>query len=422
MKRTLALVLALVTVLLTLSSCAVVDTAREIIPALQTPTPVPTARPTPEPTPVPTPRPTPPPEPVYENVRYGYYGQRLTDTQKRIYNRMVGEIDQMLVLFKFYNLDTMDIHTAYYAVKKDHPEFYWIDDTLDKVNKKEDQYGTQLTAELKFVVPLEEAKASREAVNAHVAELVAQTEGMSELDAALFFHDEVLRDSVYDWEGLEKHQAEAFKDLNAVNHQAHTPYGIFVNHVGVCDGFCTAFQWLMLERGMDCIPLSGRLSYANDSNHQWVCACIDGQYGFIDPTENEQSFTDVEGVELISHVTFGLTAEELLKTHEGFDPDDYPDCSDVPWEYHRAKGYLFETYDAAAVREAVLRQKDDETISLKFANKEALDAAFKGLMESSEIFRLLNYSGTIQYRTEEDSLMLLIFPSLQAFIDAQQEG
>ena len=72
------------------------------------------------------------------------------------------------------------------------------------------------------------------------------------------------------------------ESLEASN--THNMYGALVNKTCVCDGYANAFQYLMLELGINSMNIPGYTTAGETEYHQWNAVELDGKWYMIDVT------------------------------------------------------------------------------------------------------------------------------------------
>lgn len=129
--------------------------------------------------------------------------------------------------------------------------------------------------------------------------------GMSQWQIALALHDYLILQSAYD-DSLQK----------------HLPYHLLTENTAVCSGYALAYQYLLLEAGIDCLYV---VSDAMD--HGWNLVKIDGKWYHVDVTWDDPS-PNTPGV--VDHSYFLLTDDQIKsgeKPH--YDWDVQTPCTDT---------------------------------------------------------------------------------------------
>ncbi len=319
--------------------------------------------------------------PVYviPDEEYGYHGSLLSEDGKKAYAQFVTELDQLQTTLIFYQIDPSVIEEAFVAIHEDHPEFFWLTSGYQWESRT---IGSRITVTFTVtsLASAEEIISMRSAAAAVCQSLVDQTLEMSDYEAALFFHDYIIEATAYDYE-----LAEVFDSINTLETLDGNAYGALVEHKAVCEGYARAFQWLMKERGLPCRLVKGYdiNEYPDGIGHTWNIATLGGNDYHIDLTWDDPMFQD--GLERLSHDYFCITTEEILETHIINQPDDYPVCTAVEYDYFRMNGYYVGYYDYETVADALYIQTGG-FYYLKFDSAENCSEAIDILI-SGGVFR-----------------------------------
>ena len=144
------------------------------------------------------------------------------------------------------------------------------------------------------------------------------SEGMSDEDKALALHDYIVDNtSYYDiQEGTE------------IPREVYTSYSVFMNNVGVCQGYSLAYNLLLSRVGIESKYVSSRAM-----NHGWSMLKLGDSWYHADLT-----WDDPTNIVMVSHDNFLLSDEGIANTgHYGWS-SALPQCSDKKFEN---KNYCF---------------------------------------------------------------------------------
>lgn len=137
---------------------------------------------------------------------------------------------------------------------------------------------------------------------------------MSDLDKELAIHDYIILHSEYDFQGYVN---------GSVSSDAHTPYGVLVKGVGVCDGYASSMKALLGMVNVKSYIVTGK-SFDLSSmpiGHAWNLVTIEGKNYYVDLTWDDNDTKD--GINRLSHDYFNISAKQILVNHK-FDSDFYP--------------------------------------------------------------------------------------------------
>ena len=345
------------------------------------------------------------PEYTIDESRYGYWGSRLSDEAKRAYAQMVIEFDEQKTVLTIYQVDPYEVEKAFTAVWEDYPEYFWLTGAFSWESRKTDSLTT-VTFTATSLASEEELGAMRSEVAAICRSLADQTLEMNAYETALFFHDYIITTTEYDYDLLDYVEITDFSTTDSPSGNA---YGCLVNHLAVCEGYSRAFQWLLRERGFDCLHVQGRdiEDSPDDLSHVWNLAFLDGNGYYVDLTWDDQP--DPVGNPGVVHDFFCITTDELLQTHV-LETEDLPYCSSEDFDYYRNSGLYVGSYDYQLVSDALWRQmgSPDGLFCLKFDSYEACSQAMEELFDNQKFWEITGTTDSLLYRTSQNGRILTI--------------
>ena len=324
-------------------------------------------------------------------------GAALSEEDQQLYAMLVGALDGLVEEISFYNRNIESLERAFNAVLDDYPEFFWLTGAY--------RWGgwdslSFLWFEPETLPALDAVEGQREQAEAAVGEILAQAEGLSEYERALFFHDYLIEHTTYDAES-----AQAILD-KGVNADTRTAYGCLVEHSAVCSGYARAFQWLAQRSGLECMRVNGK-DTTDDIGHEWNCIRLDGDYYYVDVTWDDPIPEEGEP-EILTHNYFCITTEELLCTHVFSDGQDLPDCTATDYDYFRMQGLYFEEYDPEQVGQRIrdLIDSGEREFSIKFASADECVRAETDLFNGQRFFEYASELESISYGLSDDKRIL----------------
>lgn len=279
--------------------------------------------------------------------RTGYYYNRLSDTEKAIYLKILETAAsphsiQMTQTMEIYQDPASDefvslFTTAYDAVMCDRPDLFWIYNQSSRIQYI---YKTEKNDDDSYDVAFRLTKENEnyeyqkqhfdDAVSAFMSD-IDQT--ASEHDVALQIHDKLLETVEYKDGDMER------------SDDAHDAYGALVNHEAVCDGYSLAYEYLLRQAGIDATMVYGQAGSGDSlGSHAWNLVEIDGDWYEVDVTWDDgdmsiESLTDEDSLDdgqkeiiekalqdeeyssRLRHYMFLLSTEEI----ENYDPKNYGD-------------------------------------------------------------------------------------------------
>lgn len=157
---------------------------------------------------------------------------------------------------------------------------------------------------------------------------------MSDYEKELFFYEYIINTADYDYSALEATE----------RNDAHSAYGLFVNHKAVCEGYARAMGLLMSIAGIDNYYVTGvvreELRYGDeDGDHAWNMAKIDGKWYLLDATWDDQGSSEM------THKYFNINDKIMSQTREAAHIELYPECNSMDMNYFVYNNRFFESYD-----------------------------------------------------------------------------
>jgi uncharacterized repeat protein (TIGR02543 family) len=224
--------------------------------------------------------------------------RNLTQLSKDIYKALKNK-DQSIDVssYNFYydsTDDRQELLMAYYAVVNDNPELYYVrtgygvsyNAKTYKITKIKPLYYTGLDDEA-FA---EETAKAKSVVN----------ESMNDFEKVIALHDYIVLYCEYDKERLAD---------GTMPKQSYGAYGVFVNHMAVCQGYALAFKYLMNEFDIECYVVTSDII-----NHAWNIVKLNGKYYQLDATWDDPTW-DKYG--LVSHKYLLKSDTDFISNHSG---------------------------------------------------------------------------------------------------------
>ena len=167
-------------------------------------------------------------------------------------------------------------------------------------------------------------RATLEAAQAVLADCL--TEGMTDYEKELAFHDWVVENLSYFWGGFGVEESE----------YASTPYGGLVEREGICLGYASTFQLLMDLAGVECMTVVGA-SAGSEEDHAWNLVRLDGEWYAVDTTWDDPTDPTAPDSVAVSygraHRYFNVTSDFLRETDHQWDYDAVPEAEGVKYAW-----------------------------------------------------------------------------------------
>lgn len=304
---------------------------------------------------------------------------QLNEEEQEAYLRITNEIDNLNSSFSLLgnNVNESQLNKIVNAILVDHPEFFYIEN-IEFLKNKNDIVET---VTVNFTADKETIQLQQEEVeNWKNNILAAITPDMSNYDIALFLHDHIVNNTEYNLE------VENNQNLLSVVEEGES----------VCAGYSKAYQYLLNEAGIFATYVSGSV---NVGAHAWNLIQVDGDYGWVDVTWDDPSFSQSDTpLGITSHTYFGQSTDDLLVTHKIDEEFAYIDNIDTPnFNYFIRNNLYFDLNDPNGYYsfiEAFNNKKNngEGSIEVKLAQKEQINTLLNNLTYEPFLFNnTLNY-------------------------------
>ena len=298
----------------------------------------------------------------------GLWYDGLTDHQQMVYGTFLQALRDRQERFVLEDCTTSDAEAAYWAVRGDHPELFWLGGY---------DYGEQDGSVLvvpQFTVPSEQIDGLQAQIDEQVGEALA---GIAP-DASAY---ERLR-HCYEWivDRTDYHEGE----------RDQTIVGVFVDHEAVCAGYARALQYLLAKQGIPCTYVRGEAQ--GRGSHGWNLVWLDGTPTYVDVTWGDPAFVGDDGTilpgDVVVHDYLCITTDEIMRDHTAIEPTNLPACTSTAYDYYRLEGTYLDGFSALALRDLIgqASERGETTLRFKLSSQEAYDEAF-AFVSSQEVFR-----------------------------------
>ncbi|SDB42726.1 Transglutaminase-like superfamily protein [Ruminococcaceae bacterium FB2012] len=278
------------------------------------------------------------------------------------------------------------------------PELGWID-----YNYEVDHDEGDVIAHAYFTYKLspEEEKTAVEKLRAEVSKVAAETEGYSDFDRVLYFHDYII----------------AGCDYSEASDSAWSAYGCLIDGKAVCEGYSKALIALCEETGMLCLPVGGSTDREGQELHMWNKVMMDGEWYNMDLTWDDPTYgsgspvsDDPEGAEILHREYFGLTDEEVLTDHSFLETSflKYPEAKATEDNFFVRTGACIgdvsEAQDTIYSLAAKSLDSGGNTFQLKCADSGVYEAVYnEEFSDDGAIFDVLDALWNNGYPIEKNS-------------------
>ncbi len=282
-----------------------------------------------------------------ENGRFSVVGKfdragysQLNGVQKNIYILLDNAVFNMQSGYiSLGKTAQSDIVKAYFALRNDRPEYFWIPMSYSLRTKGELQEICLAKTSSEWLYTEAERKENEGKILAFLTEFDQNLTGTeTEFERELLAHD-ILADLIeYDHENINNYEN---------NPSAWDITGGIIDGLAVCEGYSKSMQLLAFFSGLNCATVTG---IANEP-HMWNVISINNSWYHLDLTADD---SDNNGY----HFYFNVTTEYILKSREIDSEFDaaiavnsenrsnifLPNCVSVEQNYHIVNSlYIAET-------------------------------------------------------------------------------
>ena len=334
-----------------------------------------------------------------------YYFNQIPSELNEIYRELYERIKNYEDSADLYaSVSTDNFWIAYYAVLADHPEFFWIDSS---VQAKESSFtGKVVGYQLSTTVDIENRDFLRTQLEA------AADECISRIDPDGSDYQKIKQ--VYEYL------------IDMVDYDGSSPdnqniQSALLNHRSVCAGYAKAFQYILHRMGMFCTYVTG--STVSGGDHGWNIVRIDGNYYHVDVTWGDPVFVNTQeasgGGSAMNYNYLCCTDAELYKTHIPKASVPLPECFDDSYNYYKRNNMYYEYFDYDTIYNVLMNSvwSDESSVVMKFGSAEAYETAkyemFQNKMLSDAGQYLMSVYGgntwNYRYNTDDDFNLITIY-------------
>lgn len=180
-----------------------------------------------------------------------------------------------------------DVYIAFWAVVRDHPEYFWLADQIGYVKTDSKVYFY-----LVYCIDTDKISLNKTALNEKLLDIKNSIRGNTDYQIVLSIHDFLCESVDYNYKQTE--------------YSIYNAWGVLMNGTAVCQGYAETFMLLCNRYGIECVLISGKDSKGEP--HMWNQVRMGGKWYNIDVTfddANNQNF----------HTYFGLTNANIESDH-----------------------------------------------------------------------------------------------------------
>lgn len=332
---------------------------------------------------------------------YKNYFDDLSINQKKAYNNIFNEVmnaeDSFPERIEVPSMSGDDLSQVYEAVIYDNPEIMCFGNGANIVSE-----GSLCFFEPDYTMTPQEQNDGISLLNEFAEEMNSHlSDDMTDFEKELYIHDILVKRCIYDC------------DTDGTN----LAYSCIVNGIASCEGYSKATKFLLEKAGIECYNVIGdaKNMQGEYESHMWNIVKIDGSYYYLDTTWDDPT----EDADVISHVYFNITEDELSIDHSNFEP--FFSCDSTESNYFVKTDTLYSSSDYYSIQKmqnAALNnlKKSRNNVEFRFTSKEAFNNAIYALITESKAYTIqenikylypnIQLSDEINYSKNDDHLVL----------------
>lgn len=199
------------------------------------------------------------------NRPYGYYGNILTEGEKKAYNAIIKAAlnFQIEVNVDGYGIHPDRVVNLIRCVINDNPDIYWLEGGCKYWH---DDNGNVLKVALNYNSTKDEVYNLKSTLEENTQRLLNGVDSKtSDIDKIKQIHDNIVKSTYYSLEG------NNIRDIR----------GVMIEGRGVCESYAETTKYLLDKIGVQSILVSGN---TKGGAHEWNLVLIDGEWKALDTT------------------------------------------------------------------------------------------------------------------------------------------
>ena len=259
-------------------------------------------------------------------IENDFYYNTLNDEQKKIYTAISYGVKDFKDRFNVqnYNFVSMeqtldDVGKALSCFLDDHPEVSYVNNKYTVYTKDNLLFGTLVDVKINFTEKsLNDVETKISRIETEINNILNNIPSDEPIEKELYFHD-IIGENVKYYE---------YYTIETIPNSCHSIEGVFLNKEAVCDGFSEALNILLSRVNIPSIAVIGELEEA----HEWNLVKLDDGWYNLDLTSDKSiESTDKE---IVTHVYFNRTTEDMQETHIFNDLNILPDATATKYMYY----------------------------------------------------------------------------------------
>ena len=299
-------------------------------------------------------------------------------------------LDKEIILKNVTISDVNDIHAA---IKMDHPELYYLEDSFDYVTDK-NEYESKAT--YLFLKPsysmIKSEIESRDKEIKQVTEKIINTakKKKSDYEKVKYVYDYLIDHTSYD--------EKAKENQNILS--------TFLEHKTVCAGYAKGMQYLLNQIGVPCTYITGfTRPDKRDVSHAWNMVKMDGNYYYMDVTNGDMLNNTKES----RYMYFAMTKKQILAENRPFTDDYMEDTPSRKDSYFMKEGAYFTSCDKQQMTKLIQKSANKGYRLVFQCSSKALGEQLDQMLTANNfIFNMTGYDYYAYYRYEDTNTYIYV--------------
>lgn len=300
-----------------------------------------------------------------------FYYEQLSKEEKDVFDFIYLNIKNRKEKIEFEEPISINFLTKIvYILKFDCPEFYFLGDSFDY-----DVKGKKAVAYYpEYIISTKKYEKMQKEVDKIVEEIKILVEGKTEYEAELIIHNYIVQNCLY-----------TIETTNCNN-----LYGCLIEGKANCEGYSSAFMYLLRQVGIEATQVIGEINYNNEIiGHSWNLVKIDGEYYYTDVCWNDLENTpEYENIGY-HYAFFNITYKEMENHRDTSKNIEYlgtiPEATATKLNYYKKSNLFASSVDDA---EKIIEERlpsvissNDSFLVIKCNGKEVYDELLENITD-----------------------------------------
>ncbi len=218
----------------------------------------------------------------------------------------------------------------------------------------------------------EYAEKTSSELDAAYNEFISAQDGDSTYERIIGTYEYIINRTKYDFDAEADYEDGRY---NERLYRATSAAGPLLDGRSICIGYARATQYLALRQGIQTYTVKG---YGNSGRHYYSLMLFDDGYYYVDTTWGDPVGSD-RSIDYLTYYYFGMTTEELLRSHEIWSRVPLPLCTATAYNYFVYNGFTADTAEQVARAAFDNYEKGVEETLIRINDYEKLGSVYNDL-------------------------------------------